>query len=103
MTKPADWPVRPAKTQRMPRQIWVFAGRTGYFVGFVVLRLIIIIDCENALLNANIKVRKYVMQIRNYIFHFDDYFCMIYDNNGYKRHLLLPVLIMKDKSQAMKS
>ena len=27
------------QTGRMPRLIWVFAGRTGYFVGFVVLRL----------------------------------------------------------------
>ena len=43
------------------------------------------------------------MQKRNNNFHFDDYFCMIYDNNGYKRHLLLPVLIMKEQSQAMKS
>ena len=70
MTKPTEWPVRPAKTQislcsvrsesslcakwvaddpvclhansedsdqtgRTPRLIWVFAGRTGHFVGFV--------------------------------------------------------------------
>ena len=28
------------KTGRMPRLISVFAGRTGYFVGFVVLQLI---------------------------------------------------------------
>ena len=28
------------QTGRMPRLIWVFAGRTGRFVGFVVLRLI---------------------------------------------------------------
>ena len=28
------------QTGRMPRLIWVFAGRTGHFVGFVVLRLI---------------------------------------------------------------
>ena len=27
------------QTGRMPRLIWVFAGRTSYFVGFVVLRL----------------------------------------------------------------
>ena len=75
-TKPAEWHVRPAKTQnslgirsvwsessliawrnleslathwaqsedsdrtgRMPRLIWVFAWRTGHFIGFVVLRL----------------------------------------------------------------
>ena len=27
------------QTGRMPRLIWVFAGRTGHFVGFVMLRL----------------------------------------------------------------
>ena len=27
------------QTGRMPRLIWVFAGGTGYFVGFVVRRL----------------------------------------------------------------
>ena len=63
MTKPTKWPLRPAKTRislgirpdwsdsllcthwvdsedsdqtgRMPRLIWVFAGGTGHFVGFV--------------------------------------------------------------------
>ena len=69
MTKPTKWHVRPAKrlirdfsvhlkkvwvlsypywkahsedsdqTGRMPRLIWVFAGRTGHFVGFVALWL----------------------------------------------------------------
>ena len=64
MTKPAKWHVRPAKTQislgirpvwsesslsaffmrtaktgRMPRLIWVFAGRTCHFVGFVMRQL----------------------------------------------------------------
>ena len=29
-----------AKTERMPRLICVFTGRTGHFVGFVMLRLI---------------------------------------------------------------
>ena len=75
MTKPAKWPMRPAKTLiilgirpawsesllsawrnagslatylaqseysdqsgRMPRLIWVFPGRAGHFVGFVMLR-----------------------------------------------------------------
>ena len=27
------------QTRRMPRLIWAFAGRTGHFVGFVVMRL----------------------------------------------------------------
>ena len=27
------------QTGRMPRLIWIFAGRTGHFVGFVMLRL----------------------------------------------------------------
>ena len=30
------------QTGRMPRLIWVFAGRTGHFVGFVMRRLILI-------------------------------------------------------------
>ena len=34
-TKPTKWPVHPAKTH-----IWVFAGRTCHFVGFVMLWLI---------------------------------------------------------------
>ena len=69
MTKPTKWHVRPAKTQislgihpvwrvakdpsflqadsedsdqtgQMPRQIWVFAGRTRHFVGFDTMRLL---------------------------------------------------------------
>ena len=31
----------------MPRLIWVFAWRTGHYVGFVVLRLILILSCRN--------------------------------------------------------
>ena len=38
MTKPAKWPICPAKTHiclgiQMSRLIWVVAGRTGHFVG----------------------------------------------------------------------
>ena len=66
MIKPTKWPIRPVwsesslsawknigpltthwvhnedsdQTGRMPRLIWVFAGRTCHFVGFVVWRLI---------------------------------------------------------------
>ena len=68
MTKPTKWPVRPVKTQirlgirpheeslgpwlpiehtedsdqagRMPRPIWVFAGRTVNFIGFAMRQLI---------------------------------------------------------------
>ena len=48
LTKPRKWHVHPAKTQIildsdqtgwMPRLIWVFAGRTCHFVGFVMRRL----------------------------------------------------------------
>ena len=62
MAKPTKWHVCPAKTQgaqwvakdpsflhaesedfyqtgRMPRLIWVFAGRTCHFVGFIMRRL----------------------------------------------------------------
>ena len=59
-TKPTKWPVCPAKTQislgihffmrkmktdqtgRTPRLIWVFAGCTGHFVGFVMWQLTLI-------------------------------------------------------------
>ena len=35
------------QTGRMPRLIWVFAGRTGHFVGFVKMRLILRIFCHS--------------------------------------------------------
>ena len=57
MTKPTKWvcsqwvPNKPSflhadnedsdQTRRMPRLIWVFAGRTWHFVGFVIWRLIL--------------------------------------------------------------
>ena len=36
---PSKRTVKTDKTGRMPRLIWVFAGRTCYFVGFVMMRL----------------------------------------------------------------
>ena len=34
------WTVKTDQTGRMPMLIWDFAGRTGHFVGFVMLQLI---------------------------------------------------------------
>ena len=47
--------MRTAKTDqtgRRPRLIWVFAGRTGHFVGFVMRRLISYEITEQSLYNA---------------------------------------------------
>ena len=35
------------QTERMPRLIWVLVGRTCYFVGFVMMRLILLTQIKN--------------------------------------------------------
>ena len=40
------------QTGLMPRLIWVFAGRTGYFVGFVMLRLIFFLFSPKTMIPA---------------------------------------------------
>ena len=51
------------QTGRMSRLIWVFAGRTCHFVGFVMLRLILRIVCLKILLLLNKKLKAYNFKI----------------------------------------
>ena len=46
---PIECTAKTDQTGRMPRLIWVFTGRTGHFVGFVVQRLIYVIQWDTGM------------------------------------------------------
>ena len=54
----------PGQTGRMPRLIWVFAGRKGHFFDFVVLRLIFKL-IKNGLI---VRISNYIWQITAQLF-----------------------------------
>ena len=72
------WSSKTDQTERMPRLIWVFAGRTGHFVGFVMLWLIVKSKLSHRSLFIHVQISDCEFSINTRQFYIDALNCSIH-------------------------